>query len=216
MERDVLGLAGALVETGNQALVVAGVNNVGVGRIGRDVARFPTAHRIPVGTIDGAVVAAAGDGDGAVVLLRPVDVVRSAGIGNDVIELRRGLIVLARPSFASIQTHSDATIVGNDHAGGIPGINPHAVVIAVWGPDLVEGAPAVGRFIEVHVGDINRVGILRVGDDVHVIPRTLPIRTTVVHQLPGFAAVVGTIEPAFRSEERRVGKECRSRWSPYH
>ena len=22
--------------------------------------------------------------------------------------------------------------------------------------------------------------------------------------------------PAKRSEERRVGKECRSRWSPYH
>ena len=28
-----------------------------------------------------------------------------------------------------------------------------------------------------------------------------------------------TLEPkraALRSEERRVGKECRSRWSPYH
>ena len=24
------------------------------------------------------------------------------------------------------------------------------------------------------------------------------------------------IRPAERSEERRVGKECRSRWSPYH
>ena len=24
------------------------------------------------------------------------------------------------------------------------------------------------------------------------------------------------IEKAERSEERRVGKECRSRWSPYH
>ena len=23
-------------------------------------------------------------------------------------------------------------------------------------------------------------------------------------------------EKAIRSEERRVGKECRSRWSPYH
>ena len=23
-------------------------------------------------------------------------------------------------------------------------------------------------------------------------------------------------EPSLRSEERRVGKECRSRWSPYH
>ena len=25
-----------------------------------------------------------------------------------------------------------------------------------------------------------------------------------------------TISIALRSEERRVGKECRSRWSPYH
>src|SRR5690606_22438595 len=24
------------------------------------------------------------------------------------------------------------------------------------------------------------------------------------------------LRPIFRSEERRVGKECRSRWSPYH
>ena len=30
--------------------------------------------------------------------------------------------------------------------------------------------------------------------------------------------LLGTFSPAFwpRSEERRVGKECRSRWSPYH
>ena len=26
----------------------------------------------------------------------------------------------------------------------------------------------------------------------------------------------GTAEDCYRSEERRVGKECRSRWSPYH
>src|ERR1017187_991881 len=26
----------------------------------------------------------------------------------------------------------------------------------------------------------------------------------------------GTLGMAYRSEERRVGKECRSRWSPYH
>ena len=29
-----------------------------------------------------------------------------------------------------------------------------------------------------------------------------------------FAAVLGVM--SLRSEERRVGKECRSRWSPYH
>jgi len=26
----------------------------------------------------------------------------------------------------------------------------------------------------------------------------------------------GSVSTSFRSEERRVGKECRSRWSPYH
>ena len=33
--------------------------------------------------------------------------------------------------------------------------------------------------------------------------------------LPGMIAS-HTIIPVIRSEERRVGKECRSRWSPYH
>src|SRR6476620_3147270 len=30
------------------------------------------------------------------------------------------------------------------------------------------------------------------------------------------ATVVGALGLIVRSEERRVGKECRSRWSPYH
>ena len=34
--------------------------------------------------------------------------------------------------------------------------------------------------------------------------------------LGGLAASVGSSEGEPRSEERRVGKECRSRWSPYH
>ena len=35
---------------------------------------------------------------------------------------------------------------------------------------------------------------------------------------PGLLVTVGFIDPGnwARSEERRVGKECRSRWSPYH
>src|SRR2546425_11413885 len=33
-----------------------------------------------------------------------------------------------------------------------------------------------------------------------------------VHEIEGFVAHRITV----RSEERRVGKECRSRWSPYH
>ena len=31
-----------------------------------------------------------------------------------------------------------------------------------------------------------------------------------------FPVVEHIVRPRMRSEERRVGKECRSRWSPYH
>ena len=37
----------------------------------------------------------------------------------------------------------------------------------------------------------------------------------VVENLPANAGHTGS-SPGLRSEERRVGKECRSRWSPYH
>ena len=32
----------------------------------------------------------------------------------------------------------------------------------------------------------------------------------------GLKEVFHDVSPITRSEERRVGKECRSRWSPYH
>ena len=41
-------------------------------------------------------------------------------------------------------------------------------------------------------------------------PKEIPFDLT----LPGRPKPIGTKHP--RSEERRVGKECRSRWSPYH
>ena len=33
---------------------------------------------------------------------------------------------------------------------------------------------------------------------------------------PFSGVIVGNTQEVTRSEERRVGKECRSRWSPYH
>src|SRR5256884_9881944 len=38
-----------------------------------------------------------------------------------------------------------------------------------------------------------------------------------LHDFPHHSRIVsGLIQSLGRSEERRVGKECRSRWSPYH
>ena len=34
--------------------------------------------------------------------------------------------------------------------------------------------------------------------------------------ISGNAVSQSLLDPQARSEERRVGKECRSRWSPYH
>ena len=36
------------------------------------------------------------------------------------------------------------------------------------------------------------------------------------HILPEVDDGAESMQQAIRSEERRVGKECRSRWSPYH
>ena len=65
-----------------------------------------------------------------------------------------------------------------------------------------------------------------------VMLESAPRRTNVITRLRGtgekpplvLAAHLDVVEaepsawehPPFRSEERRVGKECRSRWSPYH
>ena len=37
-----------------------------------------------------------------------------------------------------------------------------------------------------------------------------------IYQPASVKAAVGKVSGLTRSEERRVGKECRSRWSPYH
>ena len=47
---------------------------------------------------------------------------------------------------------------------------------------------------------------------VFVNPIEILLLSAIVGVLSGLFGVGG----GFRSEERRVGKECRSRWSPYH
>src|SRR2546425_8147469 len=66
--------------------------------------------------------------------------------------------------------------------------------------------------LDAEQGEVKRI-------ELHVtIPDRLDLRRIVAerHRKPGSgqaASVKGSVE---RSEERRVGKECRSRWSPYH
>ena len=72
-------------------------------------------------------------------------------------------------------------------------------------------ASSVLRNIPRDLYDVTMIGITR---DGHWMEYTGPIDLIEKDQWE----TSGCTTPAFisRSEERRVGKECRSRWSPYH
>src|SRR2546427_7243514 len=60
---------------------------------------------------------------------------------------------------------------------------------------------------------------VKVGNDVYEAKKAVLIATgTRVKGLPQIGLDINktTVISSDRSEERRVGKECRSRWSPYH
>ena len=84
---------------------------------------------------------------------------------------------------------------------GVVGIDPEVVVVAVRRRDLGEGRAAVGRLPHLQVGDVDRVGVDRVGDDVGVVPGP-------VHQV----AVGRHLAPrARRSRRSGRGRPCRLR-----
>ena len=65
-------------------------------------------------------------------------------------------------------------------------------------------------------GALNGVLVAEGGDFTAALSRRLGAEVVVVAgPLPAEASVVAGAG-GNRSEERRVGKECRSRWSPYH
>src|SRR3989454_11497910 len=71
-----------------------------------------------------------------------------------------------------------------------------------------------GRLIYFGAGTSGRLGVL----DASECPPTFGTPPEMVFGIiaGGYQALLKGLEGAERSEERRVGKECRSRWSPYH
>ena len=102
-----------------EARHLAAVNDVGIERIGRDVAVFFDAHRLPVAEGDLAVIAAAGDADRAALLLAAVDPIGKPIVGDDVIELRGGLVVPGAPRLAAVDGDGRALVAGQDDDVGI-------------------------------------------------------------------------------------------------
>src|SRR3712207_8419824 len=82
---------------------------------------------------------------------------------------------------------------------GVTGVQTCALPISARRPE------AVMTLILASASPIRRTILSNAGLDFEVVPAKLDER---VAEQP--------LVEAGRSEERRVGKECRSRWSPYH
>src|SRR5256886_12361064 len=85
-----------------------------------------------------------------------------------------------------------------------------AIVLGVLG---VAGIMIARPFLvdRLHIGRPT----LRSGADSMVGHQAMLLEPILGVGQPGHVKIAGELWPA-RSEERRVGKECRSRWSPYH
>src|SRR5690348_13519289 len=139
---------GFFVEARDEAIVGTGVDDVGVVGIGNDKAGFAAADFVPIGLVDGALVTAAGDGDGGIVLLGAVHAVRNDVVGGHVVELRGGLIALRSPGLAAVVRNRGAAVVGINHPVGMRGVDPEAVIVSVGRTNDIESVAAVGGAVD--------------------------------------------------------------------
>ena len=107
-----------------------------------------------------------------------------------------------------------------------------SVIEAVYAREVLDsrGNPTVEVEVTLHSGAKGRAIVpsgastgafeaveLRDGDKSRYLGKGVEKAVNNVNEViaPALKGVEGTDQP-LRSEERRVGKECRSRWSPYH
>src|SRR3712207_9215756 len=79
-----------------------------------------------------------------------------------------------------------------------------------------EGAEASSRVSPKHSGMRGRRSLSAKDRIIAILENQLAEERAASGNLRRIIAALTQRIPELRSEERRVGKECRSRWSPYH
>src|SRR5574340_171066 len=98
-----------------------------------------------------------------------------------------------------------------------PGLGVKRWVVAMAGGLLLLAA---GVMLMANVRPLGwlDITVYRIAVSVLTLSRGVlsPLELGTAMIVGGLAVVFWSLRGAVRSEERRVGKECRSRWSPYH
>ena len=189
---DVAGLSRPLVEPHD----AAAIDQIRVQRIGRHKAVFVGAHPHPVAEGDLAAVAAAGDANGAAFLLAAIDPIGELLVGEDMIELRGGLVVPAAPRAAAVDADGGALIRRVDHDFRRLRVDPHPLIIIAAGRPLVRdpSLAAILRSIGGGVGEEDEIFVRRVHDDFAIAAVWPPDAPVGADQRPMRAAIVGAVD----------------------
>ena len=182
-----------MVVAGDDRRIRARVDNLRIARIRRDVSALTAPDFIPILARDDTVIAVAGNGDSRVILLRSVDAIGPVIVHGHVIELRSRLVVLFRPRLATVDRDRHTAVVAVHDALRIRGIDPQPVMIAMRRGQQLKRLPAISGTKGAGIEHVHRVGVLRIGKDVHVVPGALAITLVVVHARPRRAGVIGTV-----------------------
>src|SRR5205809_1530068 len=191
---DILHLPGAPVE----ARDLSAVYDVGVQRIGSDIAVLLRADGTPLPERDLAVVAAAHDAGGSALLLAAVHAVGELVVGADVVELRRRLVVPRAPRRSPVHRDDGALIAGEQDDVGIVRVDPQTVVVVAprRTPECGEGPAAVAGLPGYDVRYIQDVGVLRVHLHLVEVAVAAPEPRIRVDEAPMLAPVIGPVHTA--------------------
>src|ERR1700722_1405556 len=128
------------------------INNIWIHGIRNGISVLDGADRMPIAKSNFAIVASAGNADGAAILLSATHAIRESVIGNDVINLRGGLVIPGTPGASPICTDQRALIADQQNNFRMNGTDPDILVVIAAGraansrPGFsgVSGAPGDG------------------------------------------------------------------------
>ena len=194
IRHDVAHCRGALVPLRDLAHVAAAVVQHRVVGVEHHVGGLAPGHRVPVLPAN-ATGRPARDGDGAVVLLAAIDVVRETVIGVHAVELGCRLVLLGGPGLTAVQRDVRAAVVRVDQVVAVGRIDPLIVVVAVRRTHAGKCLAAVNRFHCRGAQHPYHVGVLRVREHLGVVPGPVPDPPRLVDHLPVLATILRAVQP---------------------
>ena len=194
------------------------VDDVGVLGVHGDITAFACAGRVTITPRDRTFFGRAGYADTGVVLLGAIDTVRVLVVYCYMVKLAGELIIDGGPGRAAVKRDAGSAVVAFYHAQRILWVDPEVMVVTVGCCDLGVILAAVAGFPHFEIVDIDRVGILRIGEDMAIVPGALDEIPVIRDLYPGRAGIVRTIHTGavafgFDNRPHAVGRRARNSYA---